>query len=288
MFIFLNSIVIPKINKITYLNISIMVVEQLIKASWLEKRPLSAFTIGFIYSLIAFLTSYLIFPSYFGIMSIAFISILLVPTLSKLLSIEENQEIREKKFSIPQLLKDHYDIIEIYLFLFMGIFLAYFLLTLFIPPSLGVNLFSPQLDIAGISGFAFNTANFWQILFNNLIVLAVAFILSLVYGAGAILFLSWNASVWGVVIGAVLRRTFGLKLLPITINFSQILPHLTIEATGYILAAITGGILSKAVIRESYKSKQFMHILTDALLFGFLSAVLILIASVIEIFVITT
>jgi len=264
-----------------------MVVEQLIKANWLEKRPLSAFVIGFIYSLIAFLTSYIIFPSYFGIMSIAFLSVLLVPTLSKLLSIEENQEIREKKFSIPQLLKDHYDIIEIYLSLFMGIFLAYFLLLLFIPADLGVKLFSPQLSIAGISGFAFYTTNFWQILFNNLIVLIVVFILSLVYGAGAILFLSWNASVWGVIIGAVLRRTFGLELLPITINFSQILPHLTVEAAGYILAAITGGILSKAVIRERYKSKKFMHILTDALLFGFLSAILILIAAFIEILLIT-
>lgn len=120
-----------------------MVVEQLIKAKWLEKRPLSAFIIGFIYSLIAFLTSYLIFPSYFGVMSIAFISILLVPTLSKLLSIEENQEIREKKFSILQLLKDHYDIIEIYLSLFLGIFLAYFILLLFVPPDLGLNLFFP-------------------------------------------------------------------------------------------------------------------------------------------------
>ena len=260
-----------------------MVVEQLIKAKWLEKRPLSAFIIGFIYSLIAFLTSYLIFPSYFGVMSIAFISILLVPTLSKLLSIEENQEIREKKFSIMQLLKDHYDIIEIYLSLFIGIFLAYFILVLFIPKDLGLNLFSPQLSIAGISGFASSPLNFWQILFNNLLVLIVAFILSLVYGAGAILFLSWNASVWGVVIGAVLRRTFGLDLLPIAVNFSQILPHLTIEAAGYILAAITGGILSKAVIRESYKSKQFMHILTDALLFGFLSAFLILTAAFIEI-----
>ena len=264
-----------------------MVVEQLIKANWLEKRPLSAFIMGFVYSLIAFLTSYLIFPSYFGVMSIAFISILLVPTLSKLLSIEENQEIREKKFSIPQLLKDHYDIIEIYVSLFMGIFLVYFLLLLFIPPDLGVKFFSPQLSVAGISGFAFYAPNFWQILFNNLIVLIVAFILSLVYGAGAILFLSWNASVWGVIIGAVLRRTIGLELLPITINFSQILPHLTIEATGYILAAITGGILSKAVIRERYKSKQFMHILTDALLFGFLSAVLILTAAFIEILLMT-
>jgi len=259
-----------------------MVVEQVFRVQWLERRPLFAFLIGFSFSFVAFFSALVLFPSYFGVMSISFISLLLVPTLSRMLAVEEKQDLRRKKFSFVQLFKDHYDIIEVYISLFLGVFLAYFFLVLVMPSVAGEVIFSPQFSVAGFSGYAFNPSLFLDVLSNNLIVLAVAFVLSLVYGAGAILFLVWNASVWGVVIGASLRRTIGLDVASLSVNLVKILPYLIPEALGYVFVAIAGGILSKAVIREDYKSKRFRCVLYDALWFGLLSVIFIVIAALIE------
>ena len=92
-----------------------MVLEQIFKLQWIEKKEHSFF-LGFVYALFGILSAYLIIPSYAGIMSIAFTSILLIPSLNSLLKEEENVEIREKKFSLKMLFKDHFDIIKVYLF----------------------------------------------------------------------------------------------------------------------------------------------------------------------------
>ena len=54
----------------------------------------------------------------------------------------------------------------------------------------------------------------------------------------------------------------------------------------YFAAAIVGGILSKAMIREKLFSKRFHHVLTDSLIVMVLAAVLIFVAAYIETFVV--
>ena len=68
-----------------------MVLEQYFKVKWIERKE-HAFFLGFIYSLIGIISARLIFPSSVGIMSIAFASILMIPSLSILLKLEENVE----------------------------------------------------------------------------------------------------------------------------------------------------------------------------------------------------
>ncbi len=265
-----------------------MVFEQLIKMKWLEKRPNFAFLLGFFYSLIALISAKLIFPNNVGIMSVAFASILLIPSLNQLLLIEENQEIREKKFSLIQLFKDHYDILEIYIFLFFGMFFTYLFFAFVFPDVVSLEFFSPQLKVAGISGAATSSLKqqifFWKILKNNLVVLLVSFLLSLVYGAGSILFLTWNASVWGVVFGFMCRQSIQANNLFYGINHILIpaFPHMFTEALSYFFAAIVGGILSKAIIREKLFSRRFNHVLTDALIVMGIAAILIIIAARLE------
>jgi hypothetical protein len=261
-----------------------MVLEQLFKTRFLEKKPIYAFWMGLLYSIIGLISAALIFGANVGLMAIAFTSILLIPSLNKLLQEEENAEIREKKLSIKHLFKDHKDVFEVYLFVFFGILLGHLLTSLLFSSQVS-RLFAPQLAVAGLAGNAFQAGTFLSILGNNLLVLSVCFVLSLVYGAGAVIFLVWNASVWGAIFGVYINQVattgtdlgtaFILLLLPL-------LPHMITETLGYLSASIVGGVVSKAVTREKLMSKKFIHVLTDALLFLFLGFLLIILAAAIE------
>ncbi|MBS3121804.1 stage II sporulation protein M [Candidatus Woesearchaeota archaeon] len=265
-----------------------MVLEQVFKAKWLEKRPLSALFLGLMYAVIGIISAKLIFPGSTSLMTVAFTSILLVPSLNRLLSDEENVEIREQKFSIKLLIKDHRDIFEIYFFMFIGVFLAYALFTLILPQPTILSMFSAQLKVAGFTGKAFSgfiNQEIIDILLNNLLVMIVCLILSIVYGAGSILFLVWNASVWGAVFGYVAHNSFGQThpLIAFGAVMAPVLAHMITEAMSYFSAAIVGGIVSKAVMREDLFSEKFHHILSDAMILLLLGFVMVAIAAVIEV-----
>lgn len=263
-----------------------MVLEQLFRLNWIERKE-HAFFLGLIYSLVGLISARIIFPANAGMMSIAFTSILLIPSLGVLLRMEENLEIREKKLSLRLLVKDHKDIFKVYTFLFLGIFLAYSITTLLVPELSILKYFEPQLKSAGIAGSAIVDNELLSILFNNLLVFTVSFVLSLVYGAGSILFLTWNASVWGVVFAYFVKVSspaIGInQFFAFSGSILPFLPHMITEALAYISAAIVGGVVSKAVLREKLFSKKFHHIVTDALILLVLGLFLVLLAGIIEI-----
>ncbi len=265
-----------------------MVFEQILKINWIKRKE-HAFFLAVGYALIAFISSALIFPKSIGLMSVAFTSILLIPSLNVLLAQEENEEVREKKFSLKLLWRDHNDILKVYIFLFLGIFLVYGFIGIILEQPLVDAWFRPQLSAAGIKGGAVDyTAQTLAIIQNNLVIFGVCFILSLVYGAGAVLFLTWNASVWGIVFGFFTRfSASAIGYNPFVTFINQIgpfLPHMISEALAYIIAAIMGGIMSKAIIREKVGSKKFNHILTDALIVLALGILIVISAGIIEVY----
>ncbi len=266
-----------------------MVFEQIFKERWIEKKPPHAFLLGVVYSIIGILSARLIFGGDVGLMSVAFTSILLIPSLNQLLQHEENVEIREKKLSLRILFRDHRDVFEIYLFMFFGIFLVYSMAALMMSPSDTQAFFAPHLRATNLHGSAIYSGEFQSLLLNNFLVLMVCFILSLVYGAGSIIFITWNASVWGIFFGYVAKISsasinqeplaqFLLILLPV-------MPHMITEAVSYFSASIVGGVVSKAMLREKIGSKKFRHVLTDALIFMGLGIILVIVAAAIEVYV---
>ncbi|MBS3127978.1 stage II sporulation protein M [Candidatus Woesearchaeota archaeon] len=264
-----------------------MVFEQLFRTDWIERKPRYAFLLGVCYSILGIISARLIFGKNPSMMTVAFTSVLLIPSLNRLLLDEENVEIREKKLSLKMLFLDHKDIFGIYFFLFMGIFMTYALLALLMPEASVFHLFSTQLAVGGFAGQAFQSDILWSILLNNIKVLFVCLVLSFVYGAGSILFIVWNASVWGTIFGYVAQQSafaasgnalyyFGATIIPV-------LPHMVTEALSYFSAAIVGGVVSKAVLREDLFSEKFHHIITDGLIFLVLGLVLVTIAAIIEV-----
>lgn len=273
-----------------------MVLEQLFKPDWIEKKPRHAFLLGFIYSIVGAVSAKLIFGSNPGMMTVAFTSILLLPSLNTLLQIEENQaRSKDKYWVLKQLWVDHNDIVEVYFYMFLGIFLTFCLIAFIFPEEIIVKFFEPMFAVIGISGGA-TTLLGWasdvgaptilSIFINNFIVTIVCLLLSLVYGAGAIIFITWNAIVWGVVIGFFAKQaliTGGNPLFSFVCTVLPFFPHMILEALPYFTAAIVGGIVSKAALREELFSSRFNEILKDASIVMVLSLVVLLVAAIIEI-----
>lgn len=257
--------------------------ENILKPDWLEKKPRFAFVIGFVYSLIGIFAASIIFPRSQGIASIAFLSLLLVPSLNSILKIEEIQDTKSRGFSIKKILSDHSDVLQVYLLLFLGIFLAYGLFSIRFPELLVSGLFDSQLRIIGITGNATGGFDFFSIFINNFKVLSIFLILSLIIGAGSILFLAWNASVWGVIFGYIAVHS-GDAFNHFALTLLKVGPHLITEASSYFFAIVAGGIMSQAVLREKVGSAKFNYVMKDGFVFLTISLMLLVVGALLEVY----
>src|SRR3989344_3506703 len=182
-----------------------MVLEHLFPEDWLEHKGRYAFLLGVVYSIIGVLIGSILFPSDPALVAVAFTSLLLLPELYKIFSIEERRESMEQRVSLRSLWRDDAEVVRIYVFLFLGILLVYAIGTILLPSFQTNNLFREQLEIRFGQGFAGNavsgTGLFLSLLTNNFLVLTACFILALLTGDGAIFLITWNASVWGAIFG---------------------------------------------------------------------------------------
>jgi uncharacterized membrane protein SpoIIM required for sporulation len=259
--------------------------EEVLKPNWLENKPKYAFLIGLVYAVIGIIAAYIVFPKSQGIASIAFLSMLLIPSLSKILTIEEIQDSKSRKFTLKKIFQDHSDVLNVYFMLFLGIFLAYALFSIKFPNLLVQGVFDSQLRIIGINvGQATGGFSFLSILFNNLKITLIFLVLSLIFGAGSILFLAWNASVWGVVFG-YLATNYTNALDSFIGIFIKVMPHMFLEVGAYFFAIIAGGIMSQAVLREKFGSNKFNYAVKDGFVFLTVSLILIITAAFVEVYV---
>lgn len=248
-----------------------MVLEHIFPEDWLENKGRYAFILGVGYSFVGILISMILFPGDPALVAVAFTSLLILPELYKIFSIEERQERLEQKIKISTLWRDDINVLRVYIFIFLGILLVYSLATILLPSLQANNLFREQLEIRfgqGFSGQAvagnFSPDLFFSLLSNNFIVLIACFILALLSGDGAIFLITWNASVWGTIFGLTAKSAsiFSGKnsLLLFIIIMLIVFPHMIIEAISYLLASISGSVISKDVILEEFSSQRFFEV----------------------------
>ncbi len=70
--------------------------EQLFPASWIERKSWFAFVLGVCYAILGIGSALLLFPRQPGLAAVAFTSLLSLPSLNKLLTVEEKQAARER------------------------------------------------------------------------------------------------------------------------------------------------------------------------------------------------
>ncbi|MFH1770272.1 MAG: stage II sporulation protein M [archaeon] len=267
-----------------------MVLEHLFPENWLEKKVQYAFLLGVGYSIIGIAIAKILFPSDPALVAVAFTALMILPELNKLFSIEEKREEHEKKLSIKKLLKDNKDFIKIYLFIALGIFIVYAIGSLILPEFQINQLFREQLEMRGAGGAAvFTESLFWHILINNWWVLLACFALALLTGDGAIFLITWNASMWGTIFGITARNAaayanaspFWYLFLVLLI----VLPHAILEIGSYIVAAISGGVISKDVLLEKFESARFNKVFKYNLWLLLIAILILLLGAFVETYV---
>jgi len=281
--------------------------EQLYETTFLKSNPMYAFLMGLAFAIIGIFSAKIVFGSNPGLMSVAFTAILLIPSLNNLLSINEQSETREEKFSLRIIFNDHKDVFKIYTLAFLGIFTAYILFAIVwaqgfslfylqpqlevacIPPSVCQGSLAGQAVLAGNAATSEAFSTFMKILINNFIVLIACLFLSFFYGAGSILFITWNASVWGSVFGYRIRESVthsGHTWFPaLYTTLLPVFPHMVTEAVSYFSAAIVGGVVSKAFLSEKFGSTGFKRVMDDAFIFFIVAVLLVVFAAFLEVYI---
>ncbi|MDD5182058.1 MAG: hypothetical protein PHC66_02700 [Candidatus Nanoarchaeia archaeon] len=264
-----------------------MVLESIFDTKKLLERPFYLFGLVIVISLIGLLTSFLLFPDYFGVMSIAFIALLLFPLLHNIFTGSAENHFKKSRIDFVLIFKQHYPIFKTFAILMLAVFVVFLALGIVFTPEMSAKLFKEQLGLVEDSVNTVSGFNFHAIAQNNVRVVFITFGISLIYGAGVIIMISWNASVWGVIIGSSIRKGISLTgssaLAYIAAQLAQIVPHMILESLAYLGAAISGGLLAICVVFQNIHSKRFVYTITDSLFVLTLSIILILLSAIIEI-----
>src|SRR3989344_2155853 len=131
------------------------------------------------------------------------------------------------------------------------------------------------------TAFATNKERLFLIFANNIYVLIFTLIFSLLFGAGVIFILAWNASVIAAAIAIFTKSD--LNYLPVAIlrYFVHGLP----EIGSYFVAALAGGMISFAVIRREIGTDKFWRVLQDSLNLVIFAVILLFISALMEVFI---
>ncbi len=212
-----------------------------------------------------------------GIFSVIFIILPAAYFLTNLINREEEREESYIKKKYRRGIWDrHQKDALVFLCFFFGLTIAFAFWSFF----LQADFFQIQKieigRIVGVSGAITGQVtaglSFVDILFNNMGVLGLSFIFSLLFGAGVAFILVWNASLLGV---RIAQLSGGIQDIPI--KSLPFLPHGIFEITSFVLAGMSGGLISAAIIRQQHKQGVFGKVLIDA---GILFAIALLFVTV--------
>jgi len=285
-----------------------MVLESLIKSEAAEQRPWKMFFVGLLFASVAIFLSLWIFRDQASLIMVFLTVVACIPLIYNTLSYEEKKDAR-KNVKEVFLLKEHSKALAFFMFLFLGITIAFSLWYILLPENLVQTTFNTQIaTIKAINSRVFlgSTINmaglsrsniFSQILFNNFKVLFFCIFFSFFYGAGAIFILTWNASVISAAIGTFFRRNIA-KYAGL-MGFAQVASYFHVFSAGllryfihgvpeilaYFIGGLAGGIISVAVIRHDFGTESFKHVLYDSIDLLVLAVLTIVFAALIEVYV---
>jgi uncharacterized membrane protein SpoIIM required for sporulation len=262
------------------------------------------FFIGLFYASLSFLLVRGVFAQdfvlakYSGIFIIMFSVIFSMPFMYYIIKLEEEKNIKIQGFF--KLLKEHNKALKAFMWLFFGFIVAFSFWYIVLPSDtsfraqietycminrpVNFNECVEQYGIKGTgktTGFLTAREKLIAIFTNNIYVLMFTLIFSLIFGAGAIFILAWNASVIAAAIGIFSKA----ELMSLPLGVARYMIHGIPEIAAYFTGALAGGIISVAIIKHEIKSERFWAILQDSLNLVILAIILLLIAALMEVFI---
>ncbi|MBX4212396.1 stage II sporulation protein M [Candidatus Pacearchaeota archaeon] len=278
--------------------------EMLINPRKAERHPWELFFVGAFYASISLLLVNWIFSQdavlskYAGVLVVTFTVMFSMPFIYYTIKLEEKKITREK--SAFSLLKEHERAIYAFMWLFIGFIVAFsFWYTVLsstqsfraqietyclINRPTNYNECVKQYGIQGESGpsaFLTNKERLFLIFTNNMYVLLFTLLFSLLFGAGVIFVLAWNATVISAAVVIFTKST--IAGLPMGILRYMI--HGVPEIASYFTVALAGGMVSVAVIKHEAGTDKFWEILQDSLNLIIVSVIILFIAALIEVFI---
>ena len=277
-----------------------MVIESLVDPAKAEGRPWEMFFLGFLYASVAIFLSLWIFEDYSSLVMVFLTVFASIPVVYNLIKIEERKD--SEITSERLLLKEHGKALAVLVFLFLGYVASFSLWFVLLPESTVGTMFNVQLETirsinAGAVGLNVGSDFVMQIFSNNVRVMVFCILFAFLFGAGAIFILTWNASVIAAAIGSFIRNNLevytqaaGLGKLTGyfhvgTLGLMRYMIHGIPEILAYFAAGLAGGIISIAVIRHDFGTKNFNKILFDSLDLIVIAILILFIAAIMEVFV---
>jgi uncharacterized membrane protein SpoIIM required for sporulation len=278
-----------------------MVLENLITPFQGEQHPYKAVFLGFIYTTIAVFLSWMVFKSYASTTMVFLATMAALPLVYQIITMEEEKDLETVEES--WLLKEHSKAISCFMWLFIGMSIAFMVWYSFLPSEMSSTLFSAQRDtINALNGRATGFASvdlqmFAKIFLNNVRVVVFCVIFSFLYGAGAMFILAWNASIIGAAMGNLVRSNLALAADAVGLSqaghYFQVVSYALLryvihgipEIAAYFVAGLAGGIISIAIIKHDMGTRKFEHIILDTADLLLIALLLTFVAGILEVWV---
>ena len=278
--------------------------ESMVNPKRVEKGPWKMFFVGIIYASLSlllvkwFFSSDAVLSEYSGILVVTFAVMFSLPFMYYIIKKEEAED--EQVVGFLSVWRIHKDAIFALMWLFIGFLVAFSFWHVILGDS---NLFGAQIETYcrinspgnvaecvktySAAGAASGTANvvskgtrLLSIIENNVYVMIFTLFLSLIFGAGAIFVLTWNASVISAAIN--IFTSYSIKEIPLGILRYMI--HGFPEIAAYFITALAGGIFGVGVLRNGIHGKRFIHVLENTVILLFIALLILLIAALIEVY----
>jgi len=278
--------------------------EMLYNPKYSEKGPFKMFFIGLIYASLSlilvhyFFSKDIVLSEYSGLFVVLFC--VMFSILFMYFLVKEEEEEDEDVSGFWGVMRVHSDALYAFMWLFLGFIIAFAFWFIVLQ---NFNLFNVQIEtycminspgnindcvknydftgkVVG-TGAMTNNQRFISILQNNVYVMIFTLVFSLLFGAGAIFILAWNASI----IGAAIAIFSKYQITDIPVGVLRYMIHGFPEIAAYFVTALAGGIFGVGVIKNGIKSRKLIRILENSVIMLFIALVILVIAAVIEVYI---
>jgi uncharacterized membrane protein SpoIIM required for sporulation len=282
-------------------------IEMIINPKSAEKRPWKMFFVGLVYAslsllLVKWFFSYdTVLSKFSGVIVVTFCVMFSLPFMFFLIRREEAED--EQIEGFLDVWKMHSDAILAFMWLFLGFVVAFSFWNIVLGDA---NLFNAQVETYCminnpgniedcvqrynfenkdiLTGAMTKEMRFLSILENNVFVMMFTLIFSLIFGAGAIFVLAWNASVIAAAIGIFTQY----QVMDIPLGILRYMIHGFPEIAAYFTTALAGGIFGVGILRNGVRNKKFLRVLENTIILLFISILILIGAAVLEVYLTPT
>lgn len=277
--------------------------EMLYNPRYSEKGPIKMLFIGIVYASLSLLLVHFFFSSdpelsqASGMMVVTFCVMFSLMFMYFLIRQEEKED--EEVEGFFGVWRAHSDAIYAFMWLFLGFVIAFSFWYIVLQDA---NLLNFQLrtycrinnpgDVEEcvlsygfpkdrITGAMTDGSRFLSILQNNVYVMIFTLLFSLIFGAGAIFILAWNASVIAAAIGVFTNY----RISEIPLGVMRYMLHGFPEIAAYFVTALAGGIFGVGFLRHGIQNKKFIRVLENVVILLFISLVILVLAALMEVYI---